>query len=126
MPRVRLNGDGTAVPASPAIGEDGETNLVFGVGAGSTVKVTIDATAWANVNNLTASVWFLPDGGTLAETSLSGKTATAFVVVPDDGNLPWRRGYRVQNTLTGTPPGSLSGTDNIVTRTTVWLRAEGR
>lgn len=126
MPRVRLNNDGSAVPASPTIGEDGQSNLVFGVGAGTKVLVTIDATAWAGGNNLTASAWSMPDGGTVMLSEIVGKTARAFVSVPDDGLIPWRRGYRVQNTLTGTPPSTVSGLDVVTTRTTVWLRAEGR
>lgn len=119
MPRVRLNNDGTAVPASPTIGEDGQSNLVFGVGAGSTVLVYLDAIAWvAPGQALTSSVWTLPDGGTIAFQSNTNNVAQVAIAVPDDGLIPWKRGYRAQNTLTRT--------DTTTVRTTIWLRAEGR
>lgn len=119
MPRIRLLNDGTAVPASPTIGEDGQDNLVFGAGAGDRVLVLIDATAWIGTGVIQFGAWEAPDGGAFVSPSLTGAVAQAFFDVPNDGQIPWRRGYRVQNTLTASGGGP-------ITRTTIWIKAEGR
>ncbi len=97
MPRLRLLAGSSLAASSETAGADARGNLMFGVAAGDTVKINIEATGYVADGSITLSEWEAPDGAILDGAATSGAVVSTLATIPD---ALAGAAFTVTNTLT--------------------------